>query len=692
MKPEINKLNTDIKQLHSIATKLGASFKKMSINNITDLLWYFPFRYDDLSQVKDVIELTENEISTVRVKIKNIKTYRSWKRKMIITEILAADTTDDMQAVWFRQKFVGKILKPGDEVFLSGKAQKKNLIWQFVSPTYEKVKDNPIHSARLVPIYHLKGKMTQKQLRFLMDRALKEAVHVDDPLPVDLLNQEKYPWLYEALQEIHFPTTQKKLALATKRLKFQELFYIQCKYQLAKQDYQAQPSYQIELSDQTINQAVKSLPFTLTKDQQTTLYDVLADLSQEKPMNRLIEGDVGSGKTVVALLAGLNTVSAGLQVAMMAPTEILAGQHFISSIKLIPKKYLAKTALLTRSRFELGDHTPINRAQLNKKIKNGEIKLIIGTHALIQEKVSFKNLGLVIIDEQHRFGVKQRQGIKEKNQDGKVPHLLSMTATPIPRTLSLTLYGDLDISLIKEKPVGRQAIKTFLVPEKKRRDSYKFILEKIEQKQQVFVVCPLIDESDTLGVKSVTQEYEKLNKDIFPDLEIRLLHGKLKTDEKEQIMNDFKSNKFPILVSTSVIEVGVDIPQATIMLIESAERFGLSQLHQFRGRIGRNDLESFCLLFTTDDSQLTKERLQALTKSSDGFELAELDLKLRGSGEIFGTKQTGLMKLKIAQLSDVTLIKKAQKWAKKILGSKKYLSQKQLQELLAELKTEMHLE
>jgi ATP-dependent DNA helicase RecG len=692
MKINTDNSHTDIKELHSIAAKLGPSFKKMSIANITDLLWYFPFRYDDLSQVKDVTGLIEDEISTVRVKIQSIKAYRSWKRKMMITEILVSDTTDTMQAVWFRQKFVSKILKAGDEIFLSGKAQKKNLSWQFINPTYEKVKDNPIHSARLVPIYHLKGRITQKQLRFLMDRALKTAVHIDDPLPADLLNKEKYPWLHEALQEIHFPTDAKKLKRATQRLKFQELFYLQCKYQLAKLDYQAQASYQIELNDQTVNQTLRSLPFILTKDQQTALYDILADLSQKKPMNRLLEGDVGSGKTIVALLAGLNTVAADLQVAMMAPTEILAGQHFVNSIKLIPKKYLAQTAMLTRTRFELGDHSPTTRAQLNKKIKNGDIKFVIGTHALIQEKIAFKNLGLVVIDEQHRFGVKQRQSIKEKNTGGRVPHLLSMTATPIPRTLSLTLYGDLDISLIKEKPAGRQPIKTFLIPEKKRQDAYKFVLDKIKKNQQVFVVCPLIDESDTLGVKSVTQEYDKLNKDIFPDLEIRLLHGKLKTEDKEKIMADFKNNKFPILVATSVIEVGVDIPQATVMFIESAERFGLSQLHQFRGRIGRNNLESFCLLFTTDDSQLSRERLQALTKSNDGFELSELDLKLRGSGEIFGTKQTGLIKLKIAQLSDTVLIKKAQTWAKKILGNRKYLSQTQLQELLEELKTDMRLE
>ncbi|MCD4761120.1 DEAD/DEAH box helicase, partial [bacterium] len=410
---------------------------------------------------------------------------------------------------------------------------------------------------------------------------------------------------------------------------------------------------------------------------------------------------VGSGKTIVALIAALNVLSNDRQAALMAPTEILAQQHFTNVQKLLPKKILANTALLTRSNNILGNNQSLTKKKLNDKIKDGSLKFVIGTHALIQDKIRFHNLALVIIDEQHRFGVEQRKELKNKNTEGfehgrkennTAPHLLSMTATPIPRTLALTLYGDLDISLIKEKPAGRQDIKTFLVPEQKRQAAYKFIKDKIKNQQQVFVICPLIDKSDKLGVKSVTAEYEKLNKNVFPDLEIRLLHGKLKAEEKKQTMDDFQTNKFPILVATSVIEVGVDIPGATIMIIESAERFGLSQLHQFRGRIGRNNLESFCMLFTTDKTQINKTRLHALTKTNDGFELSELDLRLRGAGEIFGTQQTGLMKLKIAKLSDTKLIKKAQTWAQKIINNKKYKSQKQLQNILATLKTDTHLE
>jgi len=523
--PNKTQATDSVSQLHHIAAKLVQYFKKIKINTIADLLWYFPFRYDDLSQVKKIKDLTEGELATVRVKITNLKTYRSFKQKMIITKMLASDDSDTLEAMWFRQKFISQILKEGDEIYLSGKPQKKHLLWQFNNPTYEKMKDEPLHSARLVPIYHLSGRLTQKQLRFLMNRALKLSQTMNEPLPVDILNQEKYPWFHQALQEIHFPTNEKTLDQAVQRLKFQELFYLQCKYQLSKNDYQKQPTYSVPANKRLLEKTIEDLPFTLTNDQERTLQEILADLSPKKPMNRLIEGDVGSGKTIVAFLAALNIMSAGWQTAMIASTEILAQQHFQSSQFVLPKKYLANIALLTKNKYLLNNHQEISKKELLKKIKEGQIKFMIGTHTLIQDKINFKNLALVIIDEQHRFGVNQRQSLKNKSQDERVPHLLSMTATPIPRTLSLTLYGDLDISLIKEKPAGRQPVKTFLVPENKRNDAYKFIREKIELRQQVFIICPIIDESDKLGVKSVTQEYEKLNQNIFPDLEIRQLQG-----------------------------------------------------------------------------------------------------------------------------------------------------------------------
>ncbi|MBT4210174.1 MAG: ATP-dependent DNA helicase RecG [Candidatus Komeilibacteria bacterium] len=692
MKSSDLNLHSNVKDLHAIAANLSSGLKKMNIKTIEDLLWYFPYRYDDLSEIKKISDISDSEINTVLVKITKIKSYRAWRAKMMITELVAEDDSGQIEAIWFRQKFVSQILKVGDEVYLSGKVKKKKDTWQFISPSYEKDKPELIHSGRLVPIYHLSGKVTQKQLRFLINKSLKDVGDIDDPLPVEILNKEKFPWLQESLEQIHFPSDKDNLKKASQRLKFQELFYLQIKYKLAKQDYQSQDTYQIPLDNKLTNSLLKDLPFKLTLDQQKALYDILADLNKEMPMNRLLEGDVGSGKTIVAILAGLNAISSDLQVALMAPTEILASQHFKNIKKLLPKKYLKDIAILTRTSQELGNTKKITKSSLAKKISSGDLKFIIGTHSLIQDKINFNSLGLVIIDEQHRFGVKQRKALKNKNKDNRAPHLLSMTATPIPRTLSLTLYGDLDISLIKEKPAGRQDIKTFLVPDQKRADAYKFILDKIKNKEQAFIICPLIDESDKLGVKSVTSEYKKLNKDIFPDLDIRMLHGKLKSEAKEKIMEDFKNNKFPMLVATSVIEVGVDIPGATMMIIESAERFGLSQLHQFRGRIGRNNKESFCMLFTTDSSHNDKTRLQALSKTNDGFKLADLDLELRGSGEVFGNKQTGLIRLKIAKLSETRLIKKAQKWAQKILSDQKYLNRQDLQNTIEALKTEAHLE
>ena len=682
-------LKTELKELHNIAQKLNKNFQKIGLQTIEDLLYFFPWRYDDLSQVKKIEDLKENELRTIKVKINDIKTYRSPRQKMLITKILASDDTDSIEVIYFRQKFVGQILKKGEEVYFSGKAQKKHLLWQFISPTYEKVKAETLHTARLVPLYHLSGKITQKQLRFLINLVLKNIKDIADPLPVDILNKEKFPWLGEALQEIHFPSDKKKLKEAIARLKFQELFYLQCKYQLAKKDYQKQTSYQITPKKKIIDKVKESLPFTLTSDQEKALQEIITDLHKKQPMNRLLEGDVGTGKTIVALLASLNVLADNLQVALMAPTEILAEQHFRSIKNILPKKYAQRTALLTKSYYHLGDNKKITKKELLKALENKKAQFIIGTHSLIQAKTKFNKLGLVIIDEQHRFGVKQRQTLKEKNTIA--PHLLSLTATPIPRTLSLTLYGDLDISLIKEKIKGRQNIKTILVPEEKRKDAYNFIKEKIKKKEQVFIICPLIDASDVLGLKSVTTEYQKL-KEFFKEEEMKILHGKLKSKEKKELMEDFQNNKFPLLISTSVIEVGVDIPQATIMIIESAERFGLSQLHQFRGRIGRNDLESFCLLFTTTNSQLNTKRLQALVNTNDGFQLAELDLALRGSGEIFGTQQTGLMKLKIAKLSDTELIKRTQKWALQVLANKNYLRDENFKNLLSSLKTEIHLE
>jgi ATP-dependent DNA helicase RecG len=402
---------------------------------------------------------------------------------------------------------------------------------------------------------------------------------------------------------------------------------------------------------------VAALPFTLTSDQKKVSWQILLDLEKSLPANRLIEGDVGSGKTIVAAIALYNTVLNSFQAVLMAPTEILARQHFATLSELLLPKGV-KIALLTSSEKKLivGRKEITDAKEVLNQIKKGEVDLIIGTHALIQDEVSYGNLGLVIIDEQHRFGVEQRKMLKEKNNNGLTPHFISMTATPIPRSLALILYGELDLSLIKEMPKGRKKIITKIVQENNRFKAYEFIRQEIKCGRQVFVICPLIDPSDKLGVKSVKEEFKRLDKDIFPDLAIGLLHGKLKAKEKENIMADFKNNKIKILVSTSVIEVGIDMPNATIMMIEGAERFGLAQLHQFRGRVGRGEEQSYCFLFAENFSPKTKERLESLVKSNDGFALAEYDLSFRGPGEVFGTRQSGLPEFKIADLTDLDLI------------------------------------
>ncbi|MDQ5970609.1 MAG: ATP-dependent helicase RecG, partial [Patescibacteria group bacterium] len=401
--------NTPLSELHSITSSLQSDFNKLAIKTVGDLLWYFPWRYDDLSEVKKIAEITDGELVTIKATILKIRSFRSWKRKITITEVTVSDGESQLTATWFHQKFISQILKVGDEIFLNGKLQIKNDKFLLASPSYEKVKDRPLHSARLVPNYHLSGKITQKQLRFVIDKALKIAPSVDDPFPVEILNKEKYPWLFEALQQIHFPSDQDNLAKAIARLKFQELLYLQLKYQLAKKDYQKNDSWPIALDTKFLDKISQVLPFQLSTDQTKSLQEIMTDLAETKPMNRLLEGDVGSGKTIVALLAALSVIKNGQQVAFMAPTEILARQHYLNAIKLWPELLEKNTALLSHSQQLLGLENISTKDNISKLLANGKIKLIFGTHSLIQEKISYNNLALVIIDEQHRFGVKQRQ-------------------------------------------------------------------------------------------------------------------------------------------------------------------------------------------------------------------------------------------------------------------------------------------
>jgi len=665
---KINNMRLDqpIERLHRLGKTAVKLLGKLGLNTLEDLLFYFPFRYDDFTQVRTIADLKPNEVATIKVKIDLIANRRSPRQRKMITEAVVSDETGQLNVVWFNQPFLTKTLPVGSEVYLAGKVS-DNYNLQMVSPFYEKATGFSTITKRLQPVYSSPGRITQKQFRYWIKQALPLAVDLKEFLPDDLIKKNNFLSLKEAIENIHFPKSKILLIKAKDRLKFDELFLIQLKIQKYREQLAKAKSPKVKFLEKATKDFVEKLPFELTDDQKKAAWEILQDLEREKPMNRLLEGDVGSGKTIVVGLAILNTALNGFQSALMAPTEILAQQHFESLIEFLSPKI--KVALLTRADKRIYGDEKASKKKILNGLLNGEIDLVIGTHALITEEVKIKDLALVVIDEQHRFGVEQRKKLVETGVN-LVPHFLSLTATPIPRSLVLTLYGDLDLSIIKEKPKGRKPIITKLVTEDKRARAYKLIKEKVKEGQQVFVICPLIEESDKLGVKSVTEEYEKLSKHIFPDLKIAMLHGKLparggsasggKSKGKDQVMQDFKNKKFNILVSTSVVEVGVDVPNATIMVIEGANRFGLAQLHQFRGRVGRGEEQSYCFLFGEDLNDIAYKRLKALEKYNDGFKLAELDLEIRGPGEVYGTRQSGLPDLKIASLTDLELIKKVQ--------------------------------
>lgn len=668
-------LETPISQLTRVGQTTARRLKKLGLESCRDLLFYFPTRYDDFSNILPIAKLFPDTLATIKGKIELIGNKRSWKKRMIITEALVSDKKSSIKAIWFNQPFLTKILKPGEQIYLSGKVDYDYHQLQFVNPSYEKIKKEQTHTARIVPIYSLTEGLTQKQIRFLIKLILPLVKEINDWLPWAIKKNANLTDLRTALRQIHFPVHKNTLNKAKERLKFDELFLIQLNTLKLKQNLEQAQAYSIQFKQKETKDLVNSLPFQLTTAQRKTAWEILRNLHKARPMNRLLEGDVGSGKTVVAAIAILNVILNGFQVAYMAPTEILAKQHFDTLTKIF-KKFKLKIGLLTRTYSQTNSRQKIKKARfarkarqanLLKSIKEEKINLILGTHALIQEGIEFKNLALIIIDEQHRFGVEQRRSLKDKAE--RIPHLLSMTATPIPRSLALTLYGDLDLSIINQMPKDRKTVITKIVPLEKRTKAYAFINQEIKKGRQVFVICPLIEESDKLGVKAVTSEYQKLSKEVFPHLKIGMLHGKLKPREKEEIMKKFQANKINILVSTSVVEVGIDIPNATIMMIEGAERFGLAQIHQFRGRVGRAQYQSYCFLFTESDSFNTQKRLEAVVESRNGFELAEKDLEIRGPGQIYGREQSGFFpNLKIASLTDYSLIKKARQEAIKILN------------------------
>ena len=642
-------LQTPISQGPRSYKMFAGRLEKLGITKFEDFLFHIPFRYDDYSLVSRISEVQPGEIVTIKGVVEEIhnqyaRSHKTFQRAKI------KDATGTIGVMWFNQPFLTRAIKQGDEISVSGKAESDGNKLTMISPVYEIIFNNQmIHTGRLVPVYPETRGVSSKWLRRQVFKILEDKSQINETLPDGLIKDNSLMDLPNALEKIHFPDNLEQAQKARERLSFEELFQIQLSSLVRRKTWEKEEIKKtLKIDRNKIEKLIKSLPFELTSSQKNAVEEILKDLSGRKAMNRLLEGDVGSGKTVVGAIAIYAVFLNGFQSAFMAPTEILANQHF-KTLKDILSPLGVKIELLTGS----------------TKLKSEDFDVLIGTHALVYKKAKFKKLDFVVIDEQQRFGVEQRAIIREK---GKNVHVLTMTATPIPRTVALTMYGDLDLSVLSEMPKERLAIKTWLVPPTKRDRAYDWIEKQITKNHdQVFIVCPFIEESETMvTVKAAAKEFERLKTQVFKSLRLGLLHGRMKSKEKEEILSKFREGEIDILVSTPVVEVGIDIKNATIMLVEEAERFGLAQLHQLRGRVGRGIKQSYCLLFTGSQNPETLERLKAMETMNSGAELAELDLKLRGPGQVFGTSQHGVTHLKVASFSDFDLIDKTKKEAEKI--------------------------
>lgn len=644
------RLETPIKQLHGVGEKLAEKLAILDIYTVEDLLYYYPRRYEDFSHPRTIDQLVTGDTQIIQGRIVSIENDVSPRQRMKLTKAIVADQTGQVAITWFNQPFLIRVLKEGTTWLFAGKVERDfRGNTTMLSPVIER-------EGKILPVYSETAGVTSKFLRKLTYELKPFIARLDEWLPNNIIRDYRLTRIADALTMIHFPESIDQISAAKRRLAFDELFLLLSQIQATKQDVSHSKAPACATDDSAMAAFISQLPFTLTESQQQASSEILRDLARSTPMNRLLEGDVGSGKTAVGAMAAFSTIKAGLQTVWMSPTEILANQHFATCQKFLAKQDI-KILLLT------GSTAKKNREHVN------EYDLIIGTQAVIQEMVVFDRLGLIIVDEQHRFGVKQRAHLLGK--DGLVPHFLAMTATPIPRTLALTVYGDLDISQLQSVPTGRKPIISRFVSPDQRKQAYDFIRKQIQEGRQAFVVCPLVEQGISskvgqmsLGLeekKAATVEYDKLSKLVFPDLRIGLLHGRMKPNEKEEMMRQFKDREVDVLVSTAVIEVGIDIPNATVMMIEDAERFGLAQLHQFRGRVGRGEHQSYCFVFTESQNPAAYERLGAFTRTSSGFDLAELDLELRGPGQLAGLQQSGFSGLKIARLSDIDLIQLVKK-------------------------------
>src|SRR3989344_4802338 len=757
-------LNTPIESAARVHRRIIPALKRLGIRTLRDLLFHFPLRYDDFSNEKNIAGIFPGETVTVRGVIEKISVHLTFRKRMALTEAVVRDETGKIKVVWFNQPFLAKNLKEGFLVRLSGKVAKGPGGVYLQNPSYERVGERAIHPVRsqprrdvgaddalvypvrdeisngvgrtsngihtggLVAVYPETQGITSRWLRYLVSNFIKLRQNLADPIPLDILKRNNLPWLSEALFLIHFPKTKEEARAAERRFVFEDLLMIQLRALQQRSRLKEKRAPEIPLDIPLVKKFVTSLPFALTDAQRRSLWEIANDLVKPSPMNRLLEGDVGSGKTVVAAAAALLTVKAGYRAVFMAPTEILARQHFATLGKLLKPFSMS-----------LGFRTGTEKRATDSDV-------VVGTHALIQKGISFENLGLVVVDEQHRFGVDQRAhlvktvGTVKSDSNGSnkrsdrtvltseaIPHFLSMSATPIPRTLALSIYGDLDLSILDEMPKSRKPVATEIVEPAKRESTYQFIREEVKKGRQVFVICPRIETASTNNesvtnirmselqkriweVKAVKEEYQKLSTNIFPDLKVAMLHGKMPAKShtafrrvrrnaqalggkpKEEVMKDFRDGKIDILVSTSVVEVGVDIPNASVMMIEGAERFGLAQLHQFRGRVGRGAEQSYCFLFPTEDNAASR-RLRAVRDAKSGFELAQKDLEIRGPGNMFGVEQSGFSQHALKGIMDAELVRAVRREAIELLRADPGLrNNSTLAQRIKEMESEVHWE
>lgn len=689
--------DSKIEEIFRLSPLQKTALKKMGLSTVHDLLYHFPTRYESLGNAQAINSIQKDDTVTLYGELSHLNLSKTYTKKINIADGILSDGSGVIKLIWFNQPYIAKMLKDGSFVRVSGKVMERKGELYIANPDISEIPKIPLSPHKslfgegekeslLSPIYKESRGITSRWIYFALQKIFKTQIldTLTDPIPKDILDKYHLPTLKTALSIIHNPKNEKDALASRKRFAFEEVFLIQISLLKEKRDLTINPAPIVDVEKEKIEEFVKRFPFEATASQRKSIDTVLSDMKKGKPMSRLLEGDVGSGKTAVAAVAAFSAISTHplgkdygtLQVAYMAPTEILATQHFESFIKYF-KHLDINIALLTGSvcrkfpsKLNSDQSVQISKAQLLKWVGSGEISIVIGTHALIQKNVKFKNLGLIVIDEQHRFGVKQRQSLARKNEI--VPHLLSMTATPIPRTLALTIYGNLDLSLLLEMPKGRKPIETKIVHKNKREEAYEKIKSELEKGRQAYIICPRIAEPDpdketALNAKSVIAEAERLKRDIFQKWNIGVLHGKMKPKDKDAVMRDFSEAKIDILVATSVVEVGVNVPNATLIVIEGAERFGLSQLHQLRGRVIRSEHQAYCFIFSDTESKKTFERLGSLVKAKNGFELAEEDLKLRGPGELSGMKQWGLSDLAMESMKNIKMVEAARIEASKII-------------------------